>query len=289
MKEDPDKIMPTDEALVRSADEFNQLYSQYKRAGYELLAAVVAGMLVLTLGRGALLGLLCSGVTLLTATVALLPGSLSQFIHDMPINLQRMQETIPYLWERHVTGLAFWRLLIQGNGVGPTHSFAQMLAIQCSLILGGVLVLATWRRRSMPDHLSSLTRFDRRQRRQLYLDRTITATILAMPLMMPFYFGYDLLLLAIPAVLMTRGVLLRRAAGEDVSAEIKLNARLWTILFLCLMIAAPLATLTRVNIAVIAVGLLAAVAIGRCWRPMTTAQPMARPVAPLAVTVRRAA
>ncbi len=96
-----------------------------------------------------------------------------------------MQIDHRYLWERHVTLKAFWRLLIQGYATGNSNLPANVLWISTAgaLGVGLLLVLALYLR----------TRQN--------LDRLIAATIVTMPLLMPFYFDYDLLLLAVAAVI----------------------------------------------------------------------------------------
>jgi hypothetical protein len=253
------------------------------------LAAVVAGVLVMSMGIKAALGLACSGVGLIVLTLTTLPGTLAEFVTRMPVNLQRAQETLPYLWERHVTALSFWRLLIQGKAVGATSGFVSLLAIQCAVVLGGALVflaIRAWKRHSRLEGMSLL---DQRLLRQIQLDRLISATILSTPLIMPFYFDYDLILLAIPATLMARDVIIRRARGADVGGEGKINLRLWTMAFVAMMIGVHLATWTRVNVVVPLLGVLAMVAIGRAWKRVVFERQAIQVVTATPVMVRRAA
>ncbi len=257
------------------------------------LAAGVAAVLVLSLGIKAALGLLCSGVGLIALTLLTLPGSLSEFLTRMPANLQQAQETLPYLWERHVTALAFWRLLIQGKAIGPATSATALLSLQCGLLLCGALVVAavkTWKRHSPLDGLSLL---DQRQLRQVHLDRLITATILGMPLIMPFYFDYDLVLLAIPATLMARESLLHQARGSAAGWSERIQFRLWTALFICLMINPHLAPLVRLNLVAVVLAAMAVTAIARACKPVRfTHLVVPAPIARQAITpvqVRRAA
>src|SRR5690606_83380 len=140
---------------------------------------------------------------------------------------------------------------------------AALLALQCGLLLGGGLVIAavrSWKRHS---RLDDLTLTDQRLLRQLRLDRLIAAALLAMPLIMPFYFDYDLILLAIPATLLAREAMLCRARGWTGSGQGTRGTGLWTALFVCLMINAPLGAAMRVNVAV---PLLAALALGAIVR-----------------------
>ncbi len=63
-----------------------------------------------------------------------------------------------------------------------------------------------------------------------------------MPLVMPFYFDYDLLLLAIPAALCA---IQWKATGSD-----RLILPAWSLLYLCLIINPDVAERTHVNVAV---------------------------------------
>ena len=76
---------------------------------------------------------------------------------------------------------------------------------------------------------------------------------------MPFYFDYDLLLLAVPAVLAARG---RDADGRVIAA--------WVALFAWLMVNPHVAALTRVNGTVVLLALLAGVTMARAMRGEST-------------------
>src|SRR5690606_41437490 len=66
----------------------------------------------------------------------------------------------------------------------------------------------------------------------------------ALPIFMPFYFDYDLLLLAIPAVLLAREAL----AGGIIPAWLR---RVWAALYAWMYVNAPVAEATRVNVTVL--------------------------------------
>jgi hypothetical protein len=108
-----------------------------------------------------------------------------------------LQENHPYAWERHATLLSLTRMLGQGSTTGPTQLAARLATLAIGAMLAASLVLAV--RRSRPigsdDCWTGLTPAIRR-------DRLIAATICCTPLLVPFYFDYDLLLLAVPAVLL---------------------------------------------------------------------------------------
>jgi hypothetical protein len=163
------------------------------------LGAVVAAALVLTMGWRALAGLAITGVVLLAITVSTMPGALAIFLHQLPANVRFMQVEHAYVWERHVTIKAFWRLLFQGRLAGEPLGLVSVLSVACAGMLGAGL-------------LAAVVRGGGGGR-----ERVIVATIAAMPLLMPFYFDYDLMLLAVPTVL---------AAGEILGGNEHLFSRL---------------------------------------------------------------
>jgi len=181
------------------------------------LGAVVAVVLTLALGWRALLGLAVTGSALLVATVLTLPGSIEHFLTQMPANLHTAQVVQTYMWERHVTLKAFFRLLIQGFTPGEMWMATKILTFSVTLLVAAALAVMIWRGRQNRDLL-------------------IAATVIAMPLVMPFYFDYDLLLLSVAAVLQVRVAPTRGAVV------------LWASLFIWLMLAHHIAPLTHVNL-----------------------------------------
>ena len=149
------------------------------------LAAVVAGVMVVDLGWAAVAGLATTGVTLLAVTTVALPGSLADWLHRLPANVHFMQVEQPYMWDRHVTLKAFWRLLLQGTAAGAAKPLTTVLTDVSVAALAAALAWTAVRARGTPGRR----------------DRLIAATVCAMPLLMPFYFDYDLLLLAVPLTL----------------------------------------------------------------------------------------
>ena len=160
------------------------------------LAAVISVILVLNLGFRALAGLAVTGVVLLAASLAL-PGSIDHFLHQMPRNLHLVQCEVTYLWDRHVTFKAFWRLLLQGSRAGDPKWYVSGLSGICSGAVGLYLIRAALRLRRDSAAATETHSTETSIRR----DRLIAATIAATPMIVPFYFDYDQLLLAIPAVL----------------------------------------------------------------------------------------
>lgn len=216
------------------------------------LGAVLAAALVLTAGLRPLCGLAVTGALLLSVNLLTLPGTLDDFLHRLPANISFMQIDRPYLWDRHVTLKAFWRLLIQGYETGEMTLLARALWLATATALAGSLALILWKLRRAGDALSR--------------DRAIAATIVCMPLLMPFYFDYDLLLLAAPAVLVAR----ERASGQGVVGG-RLVA-LWIVLAGWLVVNGAIAKLTHVNGTVLLLIALAAVLLRRAWRDVRPAR-----------------
>jgi hypothetical protein len=79
-------------------------------------------------------------------------------------------------------------------------------------------------------------------------DRIIAATIAATPLLMPFYFDYDQLLLAVPAVLLASEIISRGHLHLQPAERWLL--RIWPIHYVWLMLNPDVALLTRVNLTV---------------------------------------
>ena len=116
---------------------------------------------------------------------------MGDWLHQLPANVRWMQVEHAYLWDRHVTLKSFWRLLLQGREAGENTLLVTALTWASLLAVGGSLAWAIFRG-SQPKLYDD---------RSVIRDRLIGATITAMPLLMPFYFDYDLLLLAVPATL----------------------------------------------------------------------------------------
>lgn len=225
------------------------------------LALVVAVMLTITLGWRALAGLVLTGLVLLCVTEFTLPGSLNLYLTQLPLNLAAMQVDNSYLWERHATLKAFWRMLVQGRGPGE---MAQPAVIAWAAT-GGLLMLglaaaawnSVWHRTRADDVFGGNTR-------AVQLDRLIAATIVAMPLLMPFYFDYDLLLLAIPFTLLAAERL--RRAGEPMHEHDRILLKLAALLFLWLAVNPGVARDSGINVTVVLLGALAGLFVQRACR-----------------------
>ncbi len=227
------------------------------------LAAVVGVVLVLDLGWRAAAAIAGGGGVLLLATLLTLPGALSDYLHRLPQNLRVFQVERPYYWERHVTLRAFWRLLFQGHAVGETAWVATILsAVCCAALVAGLIVLV--RRLKRADDS------DAKPRR----DVLIAATLVATPLLMPFFFDYDLLLLAVPAVLYAAG-----RVGRDrlAAASDRWLTVAWCSLFLLLFVNPNVAAATRVNGAVVVLSTIAIIS----FRKLRTAPHSATSASPV--------
>jgi glycosyl transferase family 87 len=152
------------------------------------LGAIVALILCASQGRRAILGVGLTGTALLVINVLTMPGTLREFFYHMPVNLHWMLEENHYMWGRHITFKGFWRLLLQDHAEGPTAPAVIALWGICEAALGGAL-------------LGALVYTIRQPRSASRTDRLISAAIISMPLLMPFYFDYDLLLISVGAVL----------------------------------------------------------------------------------------
>lgn len=221
------------------------------------LGAVVAIILSLSQGRRAMLGIAITGVSLLLLNIITMPGTIHLFLSQLPGNLHWMLEENNYSWERHVTFKAFWRLTIQGWSQGPTATSVNILWAACEItLLAGMFAVVRRTLRQAPD--ASRT------------DRLIAAAIVSMPLLMPFYFDYDLLLISVAAVVYAADRQRLAAASPPPNAlnpEDRWLTRIWITLFITLEFGAVLAGNTRVHPAVPLVTIVAALLIRRALRP----------------------
>ncbi len=249
------------------------------------LAVVLMIVMTLDLGWRVMLAMCSTGAILLMITGLTLPGAIDDYINKLPLNLHFMQIENAYLWERHVTFKAFWRLLLQGRAAGDTSVLVNMLTLTCSAAVACGLLVASWRlKRPMigSDAWSDLSQGLRR-------DRLIAATIAATPLLMPFYFDYDLLLLAVPATLLA-AELSGRASGAILSRRDRWLIGCWCMMFLWMMINPGMGSLTRVNGTVVLLSCVAGLLIRRAAGSRRTA--VTKPTVdrqPQVVTVQRLA
>jgi len=199
------------------------------------LGAIVALAMVINLGWKPLAGLAITGTALLLTTLITLPGTLAAFLRQLPHNITYMQIDHRYMWDRHVTLEAFWRLLLQGFAVGELWPVTRVLYLASVIALAALLLVTIWKLRG-----TTAAR-----------DRVIAATIVTMPLLMPFYFDYDLLLMAAAAVLCGTGdapVILSQKKYGRVARATFIN---WIALFLWTAINPGISNMTHVNVSVL--------------------------------------
>jgi alpha-1,2-mannosyltransferase len=187
------------------------------------LGAVIAAVLCVNQGRRAVLGVCLTGAALALANVLLMPGSLYEFAYHMPLNLHWIQEENLYRWERHVTLKSFWRLVFQGDTVGVTQWSTRVAWYASELMMGAALIALVIR--TLREGRSACAR-----------DRLIAATIAAMPLVMPFYFDYDLLLLTVGIVVYAADRQRELALGQEANGEDRAVVAVWVGIFLVTML-----------------------------------------------------
>ena len=248
------------------------------------LAAVLAVMLLLDRGARALLGLGCALGALFLLSAVTMPGAIADYLHALPLNVRTIQIEQPYLWERHVTLKSMFRLLVQGRAPGEASILVTALtSLTCGAIGAGLLWVA-WRARrasAADDVFTGETKFLRR-------DRLIAATVASTPLVMPFYFDYDLLLLSVAAVLFA-GEMMMRAPGAPRRLAEDGVLFAWVALFGWTAINASIAGASGLNVVVVILTALAAALIRRAAREVEPSSLLIRRPQVIAVTARRAA
>jgi hypothetical protein len=229
------------------------------------LALAVAAVLVVTRGGWVLAGLAITGATFSIFTLFKMPGTSEAFLHALPPTIHWMRTARAYNWGRQVTPQSFWRLLLQGKAIGETDPFPRLLALITAVAFGLALaaVVLRFAKRWSPGAAS--------------LDRLISATIVSMPLIMPYYMDYDLMLFAIPAVLQSADWI--RTPGPKSRSDRWLLAA-WVMLFIEFYGNPGLANHMRLNLAVPLIGLLAGLSIVRCMRAQVASEPRQRYDAP---------
>ncbi|MGA2583469.1 MAG: glycosyltransferase family 87 protein [Tepidisphaeraceae bacterium] len=226
------------------------------------LGALAAAGLCISEGRRAILGVAITGTVLTLVNILVLPGTLHDWFFQMPVNLAYMQEATHYQWERHVTFKGMWHLAIQGRDNGPTAWSVKILwGLTEALFLGGLgmVILKTIR---SPRTASSR-------------DRLIAATIVTMPLVMPFYFDYDLLLVGVGAVVYAADRMRNPTTNnwEDIWLM-----RTFLTLMVVLYFATSLAEHIHMLLTIPLLATASALLIRRGLRPISQALPVAPPV-----------
>jgi len=201
-------------------------------------AAILGIALFFSLGWRAAAGFAATALTLVGITLFTMPGAMTDYLEKLPRLLTVMQELSPYAWDRHVTLKAFWRMLLQGTAPGSNKPITAVLWWISELVVAGALA-----------RIALHARRDRAQ-----TDRFIAATIIASPLLVPFCFDYDLMILAVPAVLFAAEAMRGRADRRLLWG--------WIILYAILHVSTPFARPTHVVLAtpmlVVMCGLMAA-------------------------------
>ena len=221
------------------------------------LAGVLAMVLVLSMGWRAMVGVAFTGCMLLAATEYSMPGIIEHYVQQLPANVHFMQVENTYLWERHVTLKALFRLMLQGREAGEISILVRSLTFAASLLFAGSLLRAIIvQRRRLDDPWTGETTAIAR-------DRLIAATICISPLLMPFYFDYDLLLPSVPAVLLASDILAR---GEVRTTSEKWLVRTWGLMFVWLYFNPGTAGQINVNITTILLALVSTQMVIRAAR-----------------------
>jgi hypothetical protein len=205
------------------------------------LALVLAIVMSLDLGKRVAVATLFTGSCLLLISGFTLPYSIGTYITKLPQNLHAMQVAQTYLWERHVTFKAFWRLLLQGRAAGETTLGVSVLTLACiaAVALGLFRAIVRSKSDAIDNPFTGETRALRR-------DRLISATIAATPLLMPFYFDYDLLLLAVPATLLAVEIS-SRPVGQSLDRADRWLIGCFCAMFLWMMTNPGMSNLTHIN------------------------------------------
>ena len=183
--------------------------------------------------------------SLLVLNFFTLPGTLPDYLHRLGPNVQYYLATHSYLWRSHATFNGFWHVLLNQISPETAASYAAYAAILCSMPVAFGLVLCIWRNRKSASR-----------------DRMIAAVIAAAPLIMPYYLDYDLLLLAIPAVLLACEMIDRSSAQLLPRRDVWL-IRLWAALYALLLVNPGLTATLHVNLSVPLLAAIAGVLIVR--------------------------
>lgn len=226
------------------------------------LALIVSLGLLAALGWRVIVGLMIGGVPQLLATLTRLPGAVDAFVTRSADNLHQVQFAQPYLWHRHATINAFLRHALQGNAIGETATWISLLSLCAMACVAGALACVWWRSRDLIADGDGVA-----------LDRFIAAVLLATPLLVPFFFDYDLLLLTIAGVLVGRQML----ASPDATRVAAWQRRLGGVAFVWLMLNPTLAETRGLNLTVPLLVAIFALHVVRCVRDEAIATDVVTP------------
>jgi hypothetical protein len=194
-------------------------------------------------GFRAVLGAAATGAVLVLIGETVIPGSTVNFIYQLPAALAVVQEKSGYPWSRQATLMAFWRTLLQGaDAAGPTWPIVRMLwAVSVAGVMAMLAITARWVRTASGNH------------RPAAAQRWLAVAVACVPLVMPYYMDYDLLLLVAAATLFAGAVL---HAGELSRADRRL-AWAWAGLWAWLLFQPTVAGGWRVNGTVVVIAAIA--------------------------------
>ena len=151
-------------------------------------------------------------------------------------------------------------MIFQGHAAGEAKPLVTMMTALCTgvAVLGLLSAILRTRRPLVDNVWTSETAAVR-------MDRLIAAAVTATPLVMPFYFDYDLLLLAVPAVLFA-GEMLSRSPGEEAPQSDRWLIRSWMILFATLLVNGPLSHFIGIGLIAPPLAMVAGFSIMRARR-----------------------
>lgn len=196
------------------------------------LALLVWAAMAVMCGRRAIAGIIATGGVLGLITLIVLPGSLQDYVAHLSAAVPYNSAIRPYAWERQVTLQAFVRLLVPTSVADPQAALVKAAWLTMAALLALPMARTIWRASKQ----SPLTPARR--------DGAISLAITAMPLLMPYYMDYDLLLLAVPAVLLAG----KRMADATVDRR---QVWAWLAFFACLYFNAAIADSTRISVTIL--------------------------------------
>ncbi len=200
--------------------------------------------LSMVVGYRVLLGAVFTGALLMAIGEWTMPGSTAAFFIEMPLAVATLQERRGYGWQRQTTLMAFWRIMFQGAETGgPTLPIVRiLLAASVAGVITMLAVTAHWVRNAPVVSRLSASR------------RWLAGAIACVPLVMPYYMDYDLLLLVAGATLLATDVL---SSAKPMEKPDRTMAWTWVALWAWLLFQPPMAGKWPVNITVLLIAGLA--------------------------------
>jgi hypothetical protein len=228
------------------------------------VGGVVAIVLVVSQGRRAAAGVAISALALLVITLVAMPGTLTNYLHQLPATLAVIQSLPRYAWHRHITFLAFWRLLLQGHVGALPNGMTRVLSAICGVSLGAFFLRAVLiaRKNPLPDpppeyrgRGEEAGRIGASEVRAKRTDQLIATAIVVTPLLNAYYMDYDMTLLAIAAVLCAADGIRHGTDRSTVTA--------WIALYIAMELNPMIGGIVPAPIAPIILAALSVVLIGR--------------------------